>query len=101
MVHTFTDIIPGLQRKRGSIPARVETMGKIELIRDYLYQIGSCSEKWWQELLFNISHSIYQVFLYNIINLHTAVWFQMSNTNIPKSIIEQFYLTNRWDPLQV
>ena len=37
--------------------------------------------KWFQVWLFNISYSIYQVFLSNINNLHTAVWFQINNND--------------------
>ena len=37
--------------------------------------------KWFYVLLYNISNSIYQVFLCNINNLHTALWFQVSNDN--------------------
>ena len=57
--------------------------------------------KWYQVFLFNISNSIYQVFLSNMNNLHTAVRFQMTNdddNNNPKQKIEQSYLTPRWDP---
>ena len=39
--------------------------------------------KWFQELLFNISCSVYQVFLSNMNNLHKAVWFQRTNNKIP------------------
>ena len=37
--------------------------------------------KWLQVLLFNISNSVYKVFLCNMKNLHTAVWFQITTTN--------------------
>ena len=35
-------------------------------------------------MLFNISYSIYQVFLSNMINFQQAVCFQMTNNNITK-----------------
>ena len=37
-----------------------------------------------QVSLFNISKSIYQVFLYNTNYLHTAVWLQITNNNNPQ-----------------
>ena len=37
--------------------------------------------KWFQELLFNIGNSNHQVFLSNIDNLPTVVWFQINNNN--------------------
>ena len=43
--------------------------------------------KWFQLLLFNISNSLYQVFLWNIDNLHRAEWFQ-------KTIILSKWLNN-------
>ena len=39
--------------------------------------------KWFLVLLFNISNSIYQVFLSNTNNLYTVVWFQITNNNNP------------------
>ena len=33
--------------------------------------------KLFQELQSNINNSIYQIFMWNINNLHTAVWFQI------------------------
>ena len=30
--------------------------------------------------------------------LHTAVWFQISNNNIPYQMIEHFYLIHKSDP---
>ena len=52
-----------------------------------------------QVLLFNISNSIYVVFLSNIDNLHTAVSFQITNNNNnnPLEMIEQFYFIRRWN----
>ena len=43
--------------------------------------IGVHTVKRFLVLLFNISNSIDQVFLSNIKNLHTVVWFQITNNN--------------------
>ena len=45
------------------------------------------NSKWFQVLLFNISNSIYQVFLSNTNNLHMTEWFQITNNNNPKQMI--------------
>ena len=39
--------------------------------------------KWFQALLFKINNSIYQVFLSNTNNLHTAESFQITNNDNP------------------
>ena len=38
---------------------------------------------WFKVLLFNISNSINQIFLFNINNLYTTVWFRLTNNNNP------------------
>ena len=55
---------------------------------------GNSLLKWLQVFLSNISNSIYQVFLYNIDNLYTAIWFQITII-ILRKWIEQFCLTHR------
>ena len=37
--------------------------------------------KWFQVLRFDISHFIYQVFLFNINNEYPTVWCQITNNN--------------------
>ena len=59
-----------------------------------MLMICSHTAKWFQVLLFNTSNSIYQVFPSTSNNLYTAVWFQRTNNNNPKTKIEQFYLTH-------
>ena len=44
--------------------------------------------KWLQVLLFNVSNSICQVFVCKTNNLNPALWFQITNDNIPKQMIE-------------
>ena len=46
--------------------------------------------KWFQVLLSNICNSVYQVFLSNTNNLHTALWFQTTNDNNSMEMIRQF-----------
>ena len=47
-------------------------------------------------LLFNINNSVSKVFLCNRNNLYTSLSFQITNNNY-LSMIEHFYLSNRWD----